>query len=229
MNRFRTSVKNSGRNPLAGSIKIMKLRTILSSVLVAVCVVTGNAEKNNTANHHSSVEAHRQAHARLANVNTKLDMSSINNRFREDIEEREAMVEGRNPETMQMMADLLKESRKHIGKPYRRGSKGPKAFDCSGFTSYVYSQFGVKLSPSSSTQATQGKKVERGNLREGDLVFFSSPRSGRSIGHVGIVVSADNESGDFKFIHASTSRGIKIDECKGYYAKRYVGARRVVD
>lgn len=207
----------------------MKLRTILSSILVATCVVTGIAQNDKTTTHSTTVEAHKRAHARLANVNAKLDMSSINNRMREEIEEREALAEGRNPETLQMMADLLKESRKHIGKPYRRGMKGPKAFDCSGFTSYVYSQFGINLSPSSRTQATQGKQVDRKNLREGDLVFFSSPRSGHAVGHVGIVVSADKESGDFKFIHASTSSGIKIDECKGYYAKRYIGARRVVE
>lgn len=207
----------------------MKLRTILSSVLVAASVATGIAQNHKTTTHSTTVEAHRRAHARLANVNTKLDMSSVNNRIREEIEERESVAEGRNSETMQMMADLLKESRKHIGKPYRRGMKGPKAFDCSGFTSYVYSQFGISLSPSSRTQATQGKKVERNSLREGDLVFFSSPRSGGAVGHVGIVISADGESGDFKFIHASTSSGIKIDECKGYYAKRYVGARRVVE
>lgn len=208
---------------------LMKFRTILSSLLVAATIVAGNAQNNHKTSHSRSVEAHRQAHARLANVNTKLDMSSINSKMREEIAAREAVAEGRNPETMQMMADVLKEARKHLGKPYRHGMKGPNAFDCSGFSSYVYKQFGINLSPASRMQCTQGRKVDRKELREGDLVFFTSPRSGRAAGHVGIVVSANNETGDFSFIHASTRYGVKINQCEGYYAKRFVEARRVVE
>ena len=47
--------------------------------------------------------------------------------------------------------------------------------------------------PSSRTQYTEGSTVDRKDLRKGDLVFFTSRRSGRNVGHVGIVVSADNE------------------------------------
>lgn len=205
----------------------MNLRTILTSLLIAASIAAGNSQ--NKSGHSNSVEAHRQAHARLASVNTKLDMSSLNEKIREEIEDREAMAEGRNSETMQMMTDLLKEARKHIGKPYRHGMKGPKAFDCSGFSSYVYKQFGIQLSPASRMQATQGRKIDRKELREGDLVFFTSPRSGKAVGHVGIVVSANNETGDFSFIHASTRYGVKINNCEGYYAKRFVQARRVVE
>ena len=105
--------------------------------------------------------------------------------------------------------------------------KGPNAFDCSGFTSYVYKQFGYSISPASRIQYTDGVKVDRKHLRKGDLVFFTSRSSGKDVGHVGIVVSADNETGAFKFIHASI-RGVKISECEGYYANRYVGARRII-
>lgn len=106
--------------------------------------------------------------------------------------------------------------------------KGPHAFDCSGFTSYVYKQFGYKISPASRIQYTDGVKVDRKDLRKGDLVFFTSRSSGKNVGHVGIVVSADNETGAFKFIHASI-RGIKVSACEGYYANRYVGARRIIN
>ncbi len=106
--------------------------------------------------------------------------------------------------------------------------KGPNAFDCSGFTSYVYKQFGYKISPASRIQYTDGVNVDRKNLRKGDLVFFTSRSSGKNVGHVGIVVSADNETGKFKFIHASI-KGVKVDECAGYYEGRYVGARRIIE
>ena len=57
--------------------------------------------------------------------------------------------------------------------PYRRGGKGnSSAFDCSGFTSYVYRNFGYKLGASSADQAQQFNTVERSNLKKGDLVFF---------------------------------------------------------
>lgn len=123
--------------------------------------------------------------------------------------------------------DLISEAKRHIGKPYVHGAKGPKAFDCSGFSSYVYRQFGYKISPASRMQATEGEKVADGDLRCGDLVFFTSRSSGGAVGHVGIVVSADNNTGKFKFIHASI-KGVKISENEGYYAQRYLGARRII-
>ena len=77
-----------------------------------------------------------------------------------------------SPESQTMINDLLAEANKHIGKPYRHGMKGPNAFDCSGFTSYVYKQFGYSISPASRIQYTDGVKVDRKHLRKGDLVFF---------------------------------------------------------
>ena len=48
------------------------------------------------------------------------------------------------------VADLIiEEAHRHLGTPYRYGARGPKAFDCSGFTSYVYRKFGITLSHSS--------------------------------------------------------------------------------
>lgn len=130
--------------------------------------------------------------------------------------------------SQKLITDILAEANRHIGKPYRHGMKGPNAFDCSGFTSYVYKQFGYTISPASRIQYTDGVKVDRKTLRKGDLVFFTSRSSGRNVGHVGMVVSADNETGSFKFIHASI-RGVKISSSdEAYYAKRYVGARRII-
>jgi cell wall-associated NlpC family hydrolase len=146
----------------------------------------------------------------------------------EDIGKRESdVVNSLSADKQQMIADLLTEANKHIGKPYRHGMKGPNAFDCSGFTSYVYKQFGYSISPASRIQYTDGVKVDRKNLRKGDLVFFTSRSSGKNVGHVGIVVSADNETGKFKFIHASI-KGVRVNECEGYYENRYVGARRII-
>lgn len=203
----------------------MKFRTIIGIIAITACAISGSAETKRPA----ETSAHRRAHSHLAKSSTKMDMSSIGDFIKNDIDKRVAAEVEKNEETKAMLADLLTEARRHIGKPYRHGMKGPKAFDCSGFSSYVYKQFGYKISPSSRTQYTEGSKVDRKHLREGDLVFFTSRSSGRNVGHVGIVVSADNESGDFKFIHASI-RGVKISSAsEPYYSRRYVGARRIID
>lgn len=126
-------------------------------------------------------------------------------------------------------ADIIENAMKYLGRPYRSGMKGPHAFDCSGFTSYVYGTKNISLSPSSKTQYTQGVSVKRNELRQGDLVFFTSPRSGRSVGHVGIVTEVE-EDGNFHFVHASR-RGVVVDNYAkaGYYKGRYIGARRILD
>ena len=124
---------------------------------------------------------------------------------------------------------LLDEAMSHIGARYRSGSKGPYAFDCSGFTSYVFRQLGVaNIGASSRDQYARNMPVSRSEMQRGDLVFFTSPRSGRGVGHVGIVVDVDPITNTFRFIHASSSEGVKISNSNdGFYARRFIGVRRV--
>ena len=124
---------------------------------------------------------------------------------------------------------LLDEAMSHIGARYRSGSKGPYTFDCSGFTSYVYRQLGVaNIGASSRDQYARNMPVSRSEMQRGDLVFFTSPRSGRNVGHVGIVVDVDPITKTFRFIHARTSDGVKISNSNdGFYARRFIGVRRV--
>ena len=65
------------------------------------------------------------------------------------------------------------------GKPYVYGATGPRAFDCSGFTAYVYSRFGKRL-PRTTYQQYAATHIPRSQLRPGDLIFTSD------LGHVGI-------------------------------------------
>lgn len=128
-----------------------------------------------------------------------------------------------------MTENILQEAVSHIGKRYVYGSKGPKTFDCSGFTSYVYKhQNNVWIGASSREQYAINTPIKRSEMQAGDLVFFTSPRSGRNVGHVGIVLSFDPVTDTFTFIHASTKQGVKISKStEGYYQRRYVGVRRV--
>lgn len=205
----------------------MKIKVLSIILMIVGITFGGNAQTPKQA-----LNAHLKAHSRqLANVKLGMDKSVISKFVQQDIERREEKAaKALSAESSMMIEDLLKEANTHLGKRYSRGAKGPNRFDCSGFSSYVYRQFGYNLSPSSRGQYSQGDAVKKNDLRKGDLVFFSSRRSGRNVGHVGIVVSADNENGTFKFIHASTSRGIRVDVSEDpYYRARYIGARRVIN
>ncbi|MGQ9523556.1 MAG: LysM peptidoglycan-binding domain-containing protein [Armatimonadota bacterium] len=105
---------------------------------------------------------------------------------------------------------------------YVRGGSGPRSFDCSGFTRYVFLKVaGISLPHSSSAQFRMGKSVSKSELAPGDLVFF---RRGGGVGHVGVYI------GDGQFVHASNpKRGIRVDSINsGSYRRRFAGARRVL-
>ena len=127
-----------------------------------------------------------------------------------------------------LATDIIDAAKKLIGSRYRSGSSGPKVFDCSGFTSYVFRQMGIELKRSSREQCTQGEQISTiSDLLPGDLVFFGR---GKSVNHVGIVTSVDNEEGTFEFIHSSTSQGVRIDRYPDadYWNRRYVSGRRIL-
>ena len=110
------------------------------------------------------------------------------------------------------------------GCPYVYGAAGPKSFDCSGLTKYVYAHFGYTLNRSASDQWYNGTAVSKSELQPGDLVLFNSGNRNKNATHVGIYI------GGGEFIHASTSTtGVIISDLNSnYYTSVYVGARRIV-
>ena len=130
----------------------------------------------------------------------------------------------------ELVDELLDYAKTFIGVPYLLGASGPERFDCSGFTSYVFREFGYYLPHNSQMQQRDSRPVESfSDLRKGDLVFFGARNSIRNIGHVGIVVDVDLERGMFRFIHASTSNGVEIQRSTSpYFMMRYMGAGRVL-
>ncbi len=115
---------------------------------------------------------------------------------------------------------LVEYSKNFLGTPYVSGGSSPSGFDCSGFTYYVYKQYGVTLPRTSASQAGAGTAVSRSELIPGDLVFFDTYGG---ISHVGIYV------GDDSFIHSTVPGDVvKISSLSSsYYSPRFVTARRI--
>jgi peptidoglycan DL-endopeptidase LytE len=107
------------------------------------------------------------------------------------------------------------------GVPYRNGGSDPSGFDCSGFTQYVFRQIGSVLPREVRDQFRTGFEIDRDDIEPGDLVFFETVSRGAS--HVGLAI------GGGEFVHAPSSRGVVRVErlTSSYWARRYVGARRI--
>ena len=107
------------------------------------------------------------------------------------------------------------------GVPYRTGGSDPSGFDCSGFVQWVFAKNGVMLPREVRDQYAAGQKIGLRDVQPGDLVFFQTVSRGAS--HVGVVIGAD------QFVHAPSSTGVVRVErfTANYWARRFVGARRV--
>ena len=128
-----------------------------------------------------------------------------------------------------LVKQLTKYAQKFRGVPYVWGGSKPSGFDCSGFVSYVFAKFDMPLTHSSRELSKIGYDVDTQQAYVGDLIFFARSRgSNAPIGHVGIVVS--NDENGIRFIHASSSRGVTYDYLSdAYFSQRFVGVKRVID
>lgn len=121
--------------------------------------------------------------------------------------------------------EIAEYAKQFLGCKYVYGGSGPSTFDCSGFTMYVYKNFGISLSHSARAQSSNGTYVSKEELEPGDLVFFKDYETMDGIGHCGIYI------GDGNFIHASSGTGycVKISTLlSGSYNTRYETARRLI-
>ena len=134
--------------------------------------------------------------------------------------------DGANPapaaHTPLAVSELLTTALALRGTPYLNGGSEPsRGFDCSGFVQWVFAQHGTVLPREVREQYDEGKKIGSDEVQAGDLVFFQTVSRGAS--HVGIAL------GSGEFVHAPSSRGVVRVEnyTSGYWASRWVGARRI--
>ena len=112
-------------------------------------------------------------------------------------------------------------ARSKVGSRYSAGHAGPTRFDCSGLALYVVKKAtGRTLPHYSRAQMSATKRVGKGQLRPGDLVFFF--RHGAH--HVGVYIGAG------RMVSATNPHGgVKVDAVfSGWYGSRYSGAGRLV-
>lgn len=107
------------------------------------------------------------------------------------------------------------------GTPYKLGGLNKKGIDCSGFVHVAFRDaLSMRVPRSTETLARKGTRINKKQLKVGDLVFF---KTGRKIKHVGIYV------GNQHFIHASTSRGVmKSNLTNPYWRKHYWKSTRLI-
>ncbi len=126
----------------------------------------------------------------------------------------------KSPEERSLFVRVVKT---FLGVPYRLGGATLKGIDCSAFVKKIYEIFNTQLPRTTWEQLRIGKKVEKSDLEEGDLVFFKVPTRRASNRHVGIYI------GNNEFVHASSrNREVRIDSLEApYFSKRFINGIRV--
>ncbi len=116
-----------------------------------------------------------------------------------------------------------------LGTPYLYASTNPaNGFDCSGFITYVFNHYKIKVPRSSYEFGNVGTTIPLTESKRGDLILFTGTDSSeRKIGHMGIILSHD--SSNVKFIHSSSGKayGVTISPLDKYYQGRFMKTIRI--
>jgi lipoprotein Spr len=132
-----------------------------------------------------------------------------------------------NEEASYLVQQLINSASDNLGIRYRSGGTTKEGFDCSGLMFSTFKKFDIVLPRSSHEMAEIGIKIELGNAKKGDLIFFIN-RGQHRINHVGMVVEVNGD--EVKFIHSSTQSGVVISSIKEpYYKRTFVQISRVVE
>lgn len=124
----------------------------------------------------------------------------------------------------ELAEQIVAYAKQFLGTPYVYGASGPNSFDCSGFTSYVYKNFGYSLNRSAAGQLSNGAAVDLSNIQVGDIICWKAYGSSKAATHVGIYI------GNGQYIHASTTGStVRINDMDYGSNSRYVvGVRRII-
>ncbi|MEN9323274.1 MAG: hypothetical protein RIT03_1339 [Bacteroidota bacterium] len=130
-------------------------------------------------------------------------------------------------EASYLVQQLIHAASDELGTRYRAGGTSGDGYDCSGLMYSTFLKFDIELPRSSHEMANLGKKLDRDQIKKGDLIFFRT--NGRKrINHVGMVVEVTPD--EIKFIHSSTQLGVVISStAEPYYARTFAQVNRVLE
>jgi len=119
---------------------------------------------------------------------------------------------------------LINQAKTLLGVPYKLGGESLAGIDCSAFVKKMFSSVDVTLPRTAREQYDVGRRISRGELTTGDLVFFRTKKYEQHPTHVGIYM------GNGQFIHASALHkgGVRIDSLSAdFYNARFIGGSRI--
>ena len=121
--------------------------------------------------------------------------------------------------------EVLERANEFYGVRYRMGGNNRTGIDCSGLVCKAFESTDIKLPRTSIEMSRLGRRLQNFEVRKGDLIFFRT--KGRVVNHVGLVV--DNNEGEIKFIHASSSKGVTLSSLKeNYYKNSFSHCNRIL-
>jgi cell wall-associated NlpC family hydrolase len=118
---------------------------------------------------------------------------------------------------------------RYLGTPYRFGAipGQTRNFDCSSFMQYIFGEYFIELPRVTRQQSRAGRQVSIGNIRKGDLLFFSTSKRRnltgiQRIGHVGVYI------GNNKYLNSFSPSGVTITQLTASRRRAFITARRVI-
>ena len=122
--------------------------------------------------------------------------------------------------------DIIRPAQSFLGIPYKTGGVTPSGFDCSGLVYYLYKPYIPELPRISRQMANFGKEIKENQIQPGDLLFFATGSSSRTITHVAIYIGQDS------ILHSISNgpdRGVTITSLSArYWRNRFYSAARIL-
>jgi cell wall-associated NlpC family hydrolase len=207
--------------------KNMKWTLVITLYILSIsCIQQENRAHVTPEVQNSSTVSTRSAENDTNNVNAKLNSTAVQRiepHFNYSTDSKKINTGNTSPE------ELLNYAKTLVGTPYRYGSTDPAVgFDCSGFITHVFNRFNIAVPRSSIDFTNVQTEIPLQDAKPGDLILFTGTDSTkREVGHMGIIVSNDNNM--YHFIHSTSGKkyGVTITPLNGYYMGRYMKVVRV--
>ena len=196
--------------------------TFLLLFLLASCKSTQTISdyKSENRSKNGSVEARnfKSARGQVKKEATEANIEEVPSEFTYDTASED--------EIPYLAFEVLERANEYYGVRYRMGGNSRAGIDCSGLVCKAFESTDIKLPRTSIEMSRMGRRLQNYEVRKGDLIFFRT-RGGRNVNHVGLVV--ENNDGEIKFIHASSSQGVTLSSLnEAYYKKSFSHCNRIL-